>query len=410
MMLGHGALMSSSSRLSSGYAKGQARFAKILMLSSVAVLLAACGGMMRADTTMAVVMEPPAPLPPPRELMPPPPMPEMVQARPGLAARERFQLAINLLQQGDAPHAEAELTAYLAEIPNSLPARNLLAQVQTPIEMLYPADFFTVTLGMSETLSTLAGIYMGDVLSFYGLARYNAIANPSRVSLNQVIRIPKTPNSEMALAARAQMAMPMDAMVMTPTMPPETQAPSRPLQASVTPPPTPPRPSAPARPSDPWVSIRADVAAGRYENAIRTAEERNVKPDRAQAVLLASAYSSNANAVRMADAMLAQAQALRAGQLYLDPANRPEDAIAPLALALEIDPLNVQAQNLSGVAKTRAADSYYRAGLVAFQRQDLDGAIGAWDKALSIDPNHRNAQLNRAQAVELKQNLQRLTR
>jgi tetratricopeptide (TPR) repeat protein len=409
MMLGHGAHRSSLSRLSSGYAKGQGRFAKILMLSSVAALLAACGGMKNADMTMAVIMEAPAPLPPPRELMPPPPMPEMIQARPGLAARERFQLAINLLQQGDAPHAEAELTAYLAEIPNSAPARNLLAQVQTPIEMLYPADFFTVTLGMSETLSTLAGIYMGDVLSFYGLARYNAIPNPSRVSLNQVIRIPKTPNSEMALAARAQMAMPMDAMAMTPTMPPETPAPSQ-QQASVTPPSAPPRPAAPVRPADPWVSIRADVAAGRFEDAIRTAEERNVKPDRAQAVLLASAYSSNANAVRMADAMLAEAQALRAGQLYLDPANRPEDAIAPLALALEIDPMNMQAQNLSGVAKTRAADSYYRAGLVAFQRQDLDGAIGAWDKALNIDPNHRNAQLNRAQAVELKQNLQRLTR
>jgi len=32
----------------------------------------------------------------------------------------------------------------------------------------------------------------------------------------------------------------------------------------------------------------------------------------------------------------------------------------------------------------------------------------AFDKALAVDPNHKNAQLQRAQAVELKQNLQRL--
>jgi lipoprotein NlpI len=63
---------------------------------------------------------------------------------------------------------------------------------------------------------------------------------------------------------------------------------------------------------------------------------------------------------------------------------------------------------LLSTAKTRTTDLYYRNGVAAFQRQDLDGAIAAWDKVLALDPNHKNAQLNRAQAVELKQNLQRL--
>ncbi len=51
---------------------------------------------------------------------------------PGIPARERFQVAINALQQGDAPRAAVELRAYLAEVPNSTPARNLLAQIETP--------------------------------------------------------------------------------------------------------------------------------------------------------------------------------------------------------------------------------------------------------------------------------------
>src|SRR4029077_16586289 len=53
---------------------------------------------------------------------PTPIVPQAPQPTPGLAARERFQLAVNQLQQGDAAHAAVELKAYLAEIPNSVPA------------------------------------------------------------------------------------------------------------------------------------------------------------------------------------------------------------------------------------------------------------------------------------------------
>jgi lipoprotein NlpI len=46
--------------------------------------------------------------------------------------------------------------------------------------------------------------------------------------------------------------------------------------------------------------------------------------------------------------------------------------------------------------------------MIAFQRQDLDGAIAAWDKVLALDPDHKDAQLNRAQALKLKENLKKL--
>ena len=54
------------------------------------------------------------------------------------------------------------------------------------------------------------------------------------------------------------------------------------------------------------------------------------------------------------------------------------------------------------------ADLYYERGLVAFQHQDLNTAIADWDKVLAIDPNHKDAQLSRAQAVRLKNNLAKL--
>lgn len=56
----------------------------------------------------------------------------------------------------------------------------------------------------------------------------------------------------------------------------------------------------------------------------------------------------------------------------------------------------------------KVAEREYKKGLVAFQRQDLDAAIAAWDKVLAIDPNYKDAQLNRAQALRLKENLKKL--
>jgi tetratricopeptide (TPR) repeat protein len=59
-------------------------------------------------------------------------------------------------------------------------------------------------------------------------------------------------------------------------------------------------------------------------------------------------------------------------------------------------------------AQKKQAEHYYKSGLTAFQHQDLDGAIAAWDKVLAIDPGYKDAQLNRAQALQLKENLKKL--
>lgn len=359
------------------------RLTKLLVLSTAAGVLSACMAPMQM------------PAPPPMPMMPPQaaaPAAPILQPTAGLGARERFQLAINQLQQGDSARAAVELKAYLVEVPNSTPAKNLLTQIETPIETLYPADNFTVQLGRDETLSSLAGVYLGDVLGFYGLARYNNIENPSRVVVGQNIRIPRTPQTLAAQAMRASMQQQASAI---PTPPP---APAPPGAA-------PPRA---ATPRDPWVTIRQAVGAGRFDEAIKEAETARVKPDAAQAVVLAAAYAGNAKALRASNATQAGTQAVRAGQLYLETANRPEEALEPLRLAVAINPGDARAQMLLTSAKNKAADINYRIGVAAFQKQDLDRAIAAWDKTLAIDPDHKNAQLNRAQALELKQNLQKL--
>ena len=368
--------------------RGSNRSESLRRLPNLLALLSAMGFLAGC---MAMQMSAPAPMP----MVPPqaaPPVAPVLQPTAGLGARERFQLAINQLQQGDSARAAVELKAYLVEVPNSTPAKNLLAQIETPIETLYPADNFTVQLGRDETMSSLAAVYLGDVLGFYGLARYNNIENPSRVVVGQNIRIPRTPQT---LAAQAMRVSMQQASVMpTPPAPPAAPPAGTPPRAAI--------------PRDPWATIRQAVGAGRFDDAIKQAETARVNPDAAQAVVLAAAYAGSAKALRTTNAAQAGAQAVRAGQLYLETANRPEEALEPLRLAVAINPGDARAQLLLASAKNKAADINYRIGVAAFQKQDLDRAIAAWDKTLAIDPEHKNAQLNRAQALELKQNLQRL--
>ena len=167
-------------------------------------------------------------------------------------------------------------------------------------------------------------------------------------------------------------------------------------------------PPAPDTSADPWAAIRENVQARRYDAAIEVAESNHVAPDRAQAELLASAYVAHAKAVRRSNATQSGVQALRAGQLYLETADMPEEAFDALQIAVAVSPNDVHAQALLASAKSKTVEIYYRGGQIAFRRQDLDGAVAAWDRVLAIDPHHEKAQSSRAQALELKKALQKL--
>jgi len=199
-----------------------------------------------------------------------------------------LQHALDLLQNGDAKNADVALHAYLKDVPDSKAAAYLIAQIEKPLSDLFPADSFTIKLSHNDSLSTLAKTYLGDSLSFYGLARYNDIPVPGKISEGQTIRIPRTAVSLQALARITAAAA-----------------------------------AAPPASSVPAVSTPSKSA-------------------------------------------------------------KPADTSRKLA------------------------DLYYERGLVAFQHQDLNTAIADWDKVLAIDPTHKDAQLSRAQAVRLKNNLAKL--
>lgn len=159
------------------------------MRTAVVALLLLTGGVL-AGCTQKQVAEPVAPAP----------VAETLQPTPGLTANARLQLAIKSLQNGEAERARVELTAYVAEQPKNKTGTGLLAQIETPIEKYYPRDNFPVTIKPGESLSTIAQTYLGDPLQFYALARYNNIQVPSRISVGQTIRVPKTQAASAALS------------------------------------------------------------------------------------------------------------------------------------------------------------------------------------------------------------------
>jgi hypothetical protein len=204
--------------------------------------------------------------------LPASPMPE---ATPGLSAAERLQLAKDLLRNGEAERASVELKAYPAKAPDSKIAFFLLSQIETPIENLFPSDSFTVKVGKNQTLSSLAKTYLGNELSFYGLARFNQIRSPADVKEGDAISIPATPEAlvaESKMAARTTTrarALPAKPMAVSPS---ETSSP--PVVGTT---------STLENVANPWEVIRKDLDAGRYDAAIRNVENSEFTPNRSQA-------------------------------------------------------------------------------------------------------------------------------
>ncbi|MDY0743299.1 LysM domain-containing protein [Paucibacter sp. R3-3] len=229
--------------------------------------------------------------------------------------------AVSLLEQGKEAEAREDIQRALAAEPSNKLAQSLLRQISVDPVATLGKESFSYTVRPNDSLSSIAGRFMGDIYSFYILARYNNISVPKQLAGGQVLRIPgKAPP---------------------------------PLPATVTPAPAPtlvaaPAPVAPVPAPNPGeVSMKAGEAAERAGNLTR-------------------AYAE-----------------------YLK------------AASLDQPGADAKAEQVRGKLVT----SLSRGARTAFAKQDLDGAIKAWDQVLVVDPGNDTAKLERQRAVSLKQKL-----
>jgi tetratricopeptide (TPR) repeat protein len=130
----------------------------------------------------APVVEPPKPAPPP--------VPELTPAQAKAQAQKLTLDAISQLQNGDEQAAQKTLEQALAIEPSSDLAKKLMDQIKADPQKELGTVFFRYTVQRDDSLSKLAQQYLGDRYRFHILAKYNDIANPSKLAAGQVIKIP----------------------------------------------------------------------------------------------------------------------------------------------------------------------------------------------------------------------------
>ena len=139
--------------------------------------------------------------------------PELTPAQAKAQAQKLALEAVDQLQNGDEAAARQTLEKALALDPTNDLARKLQDQIKADAQKELGPVFFRYTVQRDDSLSKLAQQYMGDRFRFYILAKYNDIANPSRLAAGQVIKIPgrapATPPRRRARAARRRPAEPL---------------------------------------------------------------------------------------------------------------------------------------------------------------------------------------------------------
>jgi hypothetical protein len=337
----------------------------------------------------------------------------------GLTPRQRFSKALEKLENGEEGQALAELNAYLGSVPSSNSARNLIAQISTDSSQYFPAENFIVNLTSGASLSTLAKKYLGSALKFYALAKYNNIANPSRVNIGQEIKIPLTQlarsqrDKDNALALEAPSLENEDSVVDS-AMAEENNKVEDVVDVV----------EDMVEPTDiePPLTEIIPIPVETAESAFSDLQELAKNKDYAAAIekvttlrsfgqfnkvsreLAIATYTGRAKEIAETDNILAATYYAKAGQLNLVD-EETFAAFENFKMATDLDDKNDQTMEEMLVLQKEIADKYHREASSAFRRQELDLAIQKWNVVLKVNPDHSSAKLYRAQALELKEKL-----
>ncbi len=171
----------------------------LVLAAALCAALAACGS---KPTAPAAPPPAPAAAPEPQPLVAPVAAPAPPTAAQQQQAQKAAQGAIELLEQGNEEQARKELQQALSLDPANKLALSLMRQMSDDPVATLGKESFPYVVHSGDTLSRIAGRFMGDIYSFYILARYNGIKVPRHVAGGQTIRIPgKAPPASALTAA-----------------------------------------------------------------------------------------------------------------------------------------------------------------------------------------------------------------
>lgn len=225
--------------------------ARLGLACSLVALLAACaqpGPGSSAAGAGASARPAPSAAPEPAASAPAAAMPEPAVAYSPATSQRLTSTAVELLEQGKAEEASAELRRALQADPSNRLAQSLVRQIEGDPVALLGRESFPYRVQPGESLSRIAQRFLGDVHQFYILARYNDIPVPRQLQGGQMLRIPgkAPPPGSLAPAAAA---------------PSPTPAPAPAAPAAAAPPPPAPMPTPAEAPRSGEAERQANIAA-----------------------------------------------------------------------------------------------------------------------------------------------------
>jgi tetratricopeptide (TPR) repeat protein len=385
-----------------------------------------------------------------------------------LTPNQRVRKALDQLQNGDYENAHNQLTWAIQDDPDHKTAKKLLHQMNVdPIEHLGIKNFF-YEVQSGDTLSLIAKKFLDDPYQFVILARYNQLDNPRKLAAGQRIRIPGEMREPIEIKARpvkkpkpkpTTSPVTTDSHVADSDVETEVKQESTPVTeaettANVEQVAT-PKEETEADDTPVVEETTADQIIPNTEDTISSARQLHNKNDLPAAIyllesenirqpesvairsLLASYYTEHADQLINQDnlegardtlekliildssddsavnKLILVEDKIEAQKLLLKAQNEEkeglyEKAYVTFGQVLTYEPDNQLARDAQLKVRNQLTDNYHRQAMQLFRKQELDEAIGFWDKILELDPNHSLAPGYKARALEMKQRLQRL--
>lgn len=307
-----------------------------------------------------------------------PPVPPAPSAPPTQVAMQQAQkeaqVAVDELEDGHEDEARAALRRAVALDPNNKLALSLMRQLSIDPVMLLGKESFSYTVKSGESLSRIAGHFLGDIYLFYGLARYNDIKVPKQVAGGQVIRVPgKAPVDEREPPKAAKSAGKAGGKSGSKAEPKSDTK----LEAK----------------GEPASAPTATTPAAAPVNVPAPAAVQPAEPTPAPvAPAPVAELSPGAKAMQSAQA------AERGGNL--------DKALADYRLAASLG--QAGSANKAEAVRKQLVDRHTQKARASMARQDLDGAIANWNRVLELDPGNDMARLEKQKALALKEKIKAL--
>lgn len=297
--------------------------------------------------------------------------------------------ALAHLQKGQAASAESILERVLEADPGSTIAQLLLAQIrQPPKSVLSGEQTMTIEVQPGDTLSGIAGRYLGNELLFFALARLNGIEEPRLLRPGQLVEMPipgepdkPAPPQETGATATEDTASPGVGPTARALMQKGRPAPAYALLLS----------TARAGKLEPATAdLLAETAVGLSQAAIESGDLDRARQYLDQAAPWLEDSPANATFDRQVTKVSA-AQRLVLAREALENGDYGAAYEAWIAASEHLDrQQSIPALEVESL-RTELSEHYHSRALDAWRDQEVEQAIDLWERVLAVDPDFEPA-------------------